>query len=154
MALPVSTSGRKDARWIRVLLTCGRCRHAVEIHVQLAGSIGRRLEVGEAIFWRCEACGSCCIKAADQISPATRPETVSDTPSTNVHDLAVRITKLFGVTLDQHTMWQLVDTLGRFKEAVDAGAQDARDTARMALDDAREAREAAQAALDAARRIG
>jgi hypothetical protein len=61
---------------------------------------------------------------------------MSDTPSTNVHELAERITKLLGVTPDEHTMWQLITMLRRFREAVDAGAHDAYDSARMALDDA------------------
>jgi|HubBroStandDraft_6_1064221.scaffolds.fasta_scaffold1054340_2 hypothetical protein len=78
---------------------------------------------------------------------------MSDTPSANVHELAERITKLLGVTPDEHTMWQLITMLGRFREAVDAGTQDALDSARMALDNAREAREEAEAVLDAARRI-
>ena len=78
---------------------------------------------------------------------------MSDTPSTSVHELAERITKLLGVTPDENTMWQLTTTLRRFREAVDAGAHDAYDSARMALDDAREAREEAHAVLDAARRI-
>jgi hypothetical protein len=69
---------------------------------------------------------------------------MSDTPSTTVHALAERITKLLGVTPDEHTMWQLITMLGRFREAVDAGTQDALDSARMALDDAREAREEAE----------
>ena len=76
---------------------------------------------------------------------------MSDTPSTNVHELAERITKLLGVTPDENTMWQLTTMLRRFREAVDAGAHDAYDSAR--IDDAREAREEAEAVLDAARRI-
>jgi hypothetical protein len=77
---------------------------------------------------------------------------MSDTPSTNVHELAERITKLLGVTPDENTMGQLITMLRRFREAVDAGAHDAYDSARVALDDAREAREA-ETVLDAARRI-
>jgi hypothetical protein len=45
---------------------------------------------------------------------------MSDTPSTNVHELAERIIKLLGVTPDEHTMWQLINVLGRFREAVRA----------------------------------
>ena len=54
---------------------------------------------------------------------------MSDTPSTNVHELAERITKLLGVTPDENTMWQLTAMLGRFREEVDAGAHDAYDSA-------------------------
>ena len=78
---------------------------------------------------------------------------MSDTPSTNVHELAERITKLLGVMPDENTKGQLTTMLRRFREAVDAGAHDAYDSARIALDDAREAREEAEAVLDAARRI-
>jgi hypothetical protein len=60
-ALPTSDW---NARWARVVLSCGRCGHAVEVHIQRAAPLGKRLEAGERIPWRCEACGSGCIDVA------------------------------------------------------------------------------------------
>jgi hypothetical protein len=38
------TSDGWDARWICVVLSCGRCGHAVEVHVQRAAARGRRAD--------------------------------------------------------------------------------------------------------------
>jgi hypothetical protein len=64
MASPASLTSDWNARWIRVLLSCDVCGHMVEVHVQRATSLGRRLQAGEKWPWYCEACGSGCVDLA------------------------------------------------------------------------------------------
>jgi hypothetical protein len=59
------------ASYVRVLLSCDVCGHMVEVHVQRAAPLGRRLEAGEQLPWYCEACGSGCI--AIPITPVATP---------------------------------------------------------------------------------
>jgi hypothetical protein len=52
------------ASYARVLLSCDVRGHMVEVRVQRASPLGRRLQAGERLPWYCEACGSGCVDLA------------------------------------------------------------------------------------------